>query len=279
MRITLIDQFPDKLPGLTEVTRAIQAQIREHFAPIWGADASLHVVRLPESATHAGRLAPSLPHSDGIVYLSPSHTRDKSGHAPPVAYHFKNHAGLPCGFVFPGLAASGGPPWSVALSHEILEMLVDPHLNLCVAGPQPDPAKPRTTVLRTYEICDPVQTSSYLVGEVEVANFVTPQYFVRAPHRHGRHEAMHYLRDPELKAFGLLPGGYCSYFRAGKWHSYLAKGNESDKSDSAAHGRAVEWDVARKDSGAARSFRRLVSAYDGGDGDFPAADDPGTNGP
>ena len=56
------------------------------------------------------------------------------------------------------LAAVPREPWSVAFSHEILEML---------AG---------------REVCDPL-TGSYRVGGVRVARYVTPRWFVRASPR------------------------------------------------------------------------------------------------
>jgi hypothetical protein len=247
MRITLVDQYPDKgLPRLAEVARALQTQISEDFAPIWGADAVLRVVRLPRGVTEP-RLSPS----DGIVYLAHVGESPVDGLSASVDYHRTYQAGIPCGFVFPDLVKK---PWSVLLSQEILQMLVDPDLNLYVAGPHPDPNQVKKPVLRPYEICDPVQASHYVIHDVEVANFVTPQYFARTPRRPTGPESTHYLRTPSLEPFGVLGGGHYSYYDVdGRvWRDYW------ETSAGAANHQNVTSALARGESGdAPRLFRRL----------------------
>lgn len=60
-----------------------------------------------------------------------------------------------------------GPNWTVAASHELLEMLIDPQ---------------GETVQSDYleEICDPVQFVWYRIGGVYVSDFVTPAWFSAA---------------------------------------------------------------------------------------------------
>jgi hypothetical protein len=60
-----------------------------------------------------------------------------------------------------------GPNWTVAASHELLEMLIDPQ---------------GETIASDYleEICDPVQFVWYRIGDVYVSDFVTPAWFSAA---------------------------------------------------------------------------------------------------
>jgi hypothetical protein len=71
--------------------------------------------------------------------------------------------------------------WSVAASHEILELLADPSGNRLIAAAHPMDANERVRYL--VEICDPCQTIWYPVNGVQVSDFYTPRYFdpVRNP--------------------------------------------------------------------------------------------------
>lgn len=78
--------------------------------------------------------------------------------------------------------------WSIAISHEVLEMLIDPTLSNFRAGNLPN-GGPRVNFL--VEICDPCQSSAYPVNGVAVSDFVTPAYF-----------------DPDLSGPPASEGGY-----------------------------------------------------------------------
>jgi hypothetical protein len=45
-----------------------------------------------------------------------------------------------------------GESWTVTLSHEALELIADPEVNLLVAGPHP--SQPKVDVFHWYEMCD-----------------------------------------------------------------------------------------------------------------------------
>lgn len=64
--------------------------------------------------------------------------------------------------------------WTVAVSHEVLEMLVDPTLSVFRAGTLGNPPR-RVNFL--VEVCDPCQAVAYPVDGVAVSDFVTPSYF------------------------------------------------------------------------------------------------------
>ncbi|HKO62279.1 MAG TPA: hypothetical protein VJV03_14035 [Pyrinomonadaceae bacterium] len=54
-----------------------------------------------------------------------------------LGYHDTNNRGIPFGFVFTELSKKLGENWTVTLSHEALELIADPEVNLLVAGSHP----------------------------------------------------------------------------------------------------------------------------------------------
>ena len=65
--------------------------------------------------------------------------------------------------------------WTVTLSHEVLELILDPTVNIFVPGP--DPQNASNIVLHTYEACDAVERISYDIDGIVVSDFLTPSYF------------------------------------------------------------------------------------------------------
>lgn len=226
VRIAVIDMYPKgkgpKGPTVAESVLAVQRQITEHFAPIWGCGASLSLRKSPGLET--GCFADDLRDIDGIIYISP---KSKTFEEPALkgrridhasAFHYAEHGGIPCGFVFPEIAAKNKVTWSVLLSHEVLELIIDPDVNLLVGGVLPGG---KHTVLVAYEVCDPVQSTTYELDGVKVGNFVTPQFFKIKPRRRGRFENTNYLNEP-LRPFDVVQGGCYWYFdpATSKWAMY-----------------------------------------------------------
>jgi hypothetical protein len=103
---------------------------------------------------------------DAVIYLW-----DKVSVEDALGYHDRNHRGIPFGFVFTELSKKLGENWTVTLSHEALETIGDPEVNLLVAGPHPSEER---DVFHWYEMCDAVQDETYEIDGVEVSNFVLP---------------------------------------------------------------------------------------------------------
>jgi len=129
--------------------------------------------------------------------------------------------------------------WTTTLSHEILEMIANPHVNLRVHAPHPDPQE-RSRNKRVYvhrEVCDPVQDDKdgYEVDGVRMANFVLPLYFLEAGHET---ERVDFLGSRGLESFGVKAQGYIPYFdpETGKEEQYpTAKYVRADSRPLAAH--------------------------------------------
>ena len=106
----------------------------------------------------------------------------------------------------------------MAASHDLLEMLANPRLNLTVFVPDETQITGR---LHLREICDPVSSSecAYNIGGVLVSDFVYPAWFesFRTPGSvqfdHGRHLS---------SSFEIAPQGYLNVFdvKSGSgWHA------------------------------------------------------------
>jgi hypothetical protein len=199
MRISVINFTHIKDEDVQEVIRAINRQIREDFEPYWGFGGLL---RLEGKSTFRPRMDPVDMRGDAVLYLSDDINEDLLG------YHERNFGGIPYGFVFTVLSMQLGESWSVTLSHEALEMIGDPGVNLLVAGPHPE--YPNRQVFHWFEMCDAIQTDTYEIDGVEVSNFVLPLYFTQSEERGSRNDFLG--RFPALQSFGVAPGGYIGFF-------------------------------------------------------------------
>jgi hypothetical protein len=211
-----------KKVSVTEFSATVHAvarQVHQDFAPLWGMDADVRGIAVRRDT----KPNPELAVSDVILYVGEIDD-DPQKVADAVGYHDLNHRGIPFGFVFTDVAAKIGEAWSTTLSHEVLELLADPDVNLLVVGPHPK--SPNGVALRTYEVCDPVQGDSYDIDGIAVSNFVTPLYFARLPNP--TTTRTNYLNSG-LDRFGVRPGGYFSYFdlTTRKWNDVFGQGGEA----------------------------------------------------
>lgn len=143
---------------------------------------------------------------DAVLYLE-----DRFDENDPLGFHNRNYAGIPYGFVYTDLAQKLREPWSVTLSHEALEMIADPDVNLLVQGPHP--LHSERIVYHWYEMCDAVQSESYLIDGVDVSNFVLPLYFTSEAEVGGRNDFLGTVtRRKALHSFGINPGGYVGFY-------------------------------------------------------------------
>jgi hypothetical protein len=204
---------------LHRVIRAINRQIEKDFEPYWSLGA---VLRLEGRSTKKPSKL-SLPdlRGDAILYLWDQVEKDFLG------YHETNARGIPYGFVFLDVSAAVEEDWSVTMSHEALELIADPEVNLLVKGPHP--TKRGRTVFHWYEMSDAVQSETYEVDGVEVSNFVLPLYFTGGDEHGGRNDFLGRSHGGEtLKSFGVNPGGYIGYFDPKTGKNYTHYGPDDD---------------------------------------------------
>jgi len=174
------------------VVQALQEQVTNDFLPAWGVDAELTFVptgSAPPTSTW------------WLTFL------DDSDQAGALGYHDLTPDGLPLGKVFAATDLKYGNSWSVTASHELLEMLADPNINLTVFVQNAN----TTGTLFAYEVCDACEADNfgYKIGNVLVSDFVYPAWFedFRAQGSTQFDQGNHIQ-----SALELLPGGYIGVF-------------------------------------------------------------------
>lgn len=186
------------------MVKAIEVQMDKHFYPLWGIPANLHFVP-------RGSRPPR-----GLWYLAMLDDADQAG---VLGYHDITNDGQPLGKVFAKTDMLYGYSISVTLSHEVLEMLADPDVNLLVQDGS------RANRFWAYEACDAVEADElgYDINGVRVSNFVTPDYF-ETFRTSGRFDYLGQLAGPVPR---LTPGGYMAYVENGVWNQVFAQSQVS----------------------------------------------------
>lgn len=146
---------PDEFLSMVE---ACAAQDRDDFAPAWG------FVPAQIAANLDGEEDPN------AYQMMIVDTSDSPG---ALGYHDNDAQGKPRGYVFAKTTVDDGGKVSVTLSHELMEMRLDPSCTLWSQTPDGN--------MRALEACDAVEADTYpkTVGDatVQVSNFLTPAYF------------------------------------------------------------------------------------------------------
>lgn len=214
MRISVINHTNGNIEDkkIVEVIRAINRQIQEDFEPYWSMGATLRLEGRSEEKPNIVHLVDM--RGDAIIYVWDRPKEDSKSlqeeAEEAIGYHEKNFMGIPYSFVFIDVAEQLKQDWSIALSHEVLEMIADPELNLLVQGP--DPREPEKYVFHYYEVCDAVSAEYYEIDGIKVSNFVLPLYFTSSDEYDGRNDFSGSVHDGKtLKSFGVNPGGYISF--------------------------------------------------------------------
>lgn len=221
MIISIINHTQGKVTdeALQFAIRAINRQIREDYEPYWHIGGELRLEG--RSGTKPSKQNLSDMRGDAVLYLWNSVDVDDA-----LGYHDANHRGIPYGFVFTELAKQLGENWTVTLSHEALELLGDPEVNLLVQGPHP--VELSRTVFHWYEMSDAVQAENYEIDGVAVSNFVLPLYFTGGEESGGRNDFLgRAYNGKTLRSFGVNPGGYVGFFDPvkGDHDTFSAKGD------------------------------------------------------
>jgi hypothetical protein len=174
------------------VIAALQKQVTNDFRPVWGADAELSIVS-------KGTQPPS--GNWWLVLL------DDSDQANALGYHDLTSEGLPIGKVFAASDLKAGTSWTVTASHELLEMLGDPNINLTVFVQNTNTAG----ILYAYEVCDACEDDSlgYQIDNILLSDFVYPAWFESfRTEGSTQFDRMNKIQNP----FQLLVNGYIGVF-------------------------------------------------------------------
>jgi hypothetical protein len=181
------------------MTEAIASQVRLDAAPLWDrAPAAVIFYTDPQGV-------PAAAHGIALVDTIQDQPQGVLG------FHTEDRGGRLWGVVAakPELDSGAKPTsgdWSVSsvLSHEVLEMFIDPNCNLW--------SNDGRGSAYSFEVCDPVEAPTYDINGISVSNFVTPFWFDPLAAPHAQFDKLGHLTRP----FSILKGGYVVYESAGK---------------------------------------------------------------
>ncbi len=181
------------------MTEAIASQVRLDAAPLWDrAPAAVIFYTDPHGV-------PAAAHGIALVDTIQDQPQGVLG------FHTEDQGGRLWGVVAakPELDSGAKPTsgdWSVSsvLSHEVLEMFIDPNCNLW--------SNDGRGSAYSFEVCDPVEAPTYDINGISVSNFVTPSWFDPLAAPHAQFDKLGHLTRP----FSILKGGYVVYESAGK---------------------------------------------------------------
>jgi len=199
---------------LGRLVRAMQSYVDHCVAPVWGTPARLV------------KTTGFLKNCWAVVFLDDA---DQPG---ALAYHDLTPQGLPLSKVFVRTTIQNGDLVSVSASHELVEMLVDPAINMMTTGPD-------SRTMYAYEAADPVESLSFKVDGVPMSDFVYPAYF--EDFRKAGSTRFDHLGKVK-RPFQILSGGYQIIFRSGRWtqaYGSKAKARAFRREDRRGH-RSVE---------------------------------------
>jgi hypothetical protein len=185
--------------NLDALISAMQAYVSQSVAPVWGTPAKL--VKTTDFKKGAW----------AMVFLDDA---DAPG---ALAYHDLTPDGFPIAKVFVKTTLADHELVSVSASHELVEMLVDPAINLMTTGPD-------SKTIYAYESADPVEALSFPVEGIQMSDFVYPSYFeIFRKAGSVKFDAMGKVNRP----FQILKDGYQIIFKGGKWSQvYGSKAKE-----------------------------------------------------
>jgi hypothetical protein len=177
---------------LTRVAAALQKQVTRDFTPLWHVEATVNAfTSLDDMPADYWPIIVK----DQIVVQGPTGVHDDWNGQPFALIRYSDS-------------------WSLAASHETLEMLADPTSNRLVAGQSPELDQGRVQFL--VELCDPCQDAqfAYTVNGILVSDFITPNYEDPLASTAVRYSYTGAIKAPRQ----VLKGGYLSWQDAdGQW--------------------------------------------------------------
>jgi hypothetical protein len=175
----------EKISGsdLAAVTGAIQKQLARDFAPHWDVTATLTAF-------------PTLEETPADYW--PVIVRDDLG-IPPLGLHLLEDDQ-------PYALIRYTDTWSLSVSHEVLELCLDPTGDRLVTGP---PIAGDNPVEYLIEVCDPSEAKefAYSIDGILVSDFYLPSFFDAEPMPGTRYSFSGSITQPR----DVLSGGYISW--------------------------------------------------------------------
>jgi hypothetical protein len=207
-RIACINKTTELGFDFSSLVSALQEYVDMHLAPVWGTRAKL--VTTTDLRGNAWTML-FVDTADDVRQLRED-IRKIIGKADLRQYEgFHLLKGRPVALVFVKTVLCGPSPLStrdrisLAASHELAEMLVDPGNDLWCEGYKGK--------FYAYEVCDAVEAKYFRVKGLAMSNFVYPAFFQRF---HKRNSVQFDHMKAVNKPFQILKDGYAPVKKAGK---------------------------------------------------------------
>lgn len=199
LNVALIDQTNGGAVSpatLQQYVAALQYQVDNHVAPAWN-------VRADISVLGAGAVLPPETRPLTIVESLPGQAGVHTNYQGQVSAEAVNDDQL-----------------SITLSHELLEMLVDPSGTRVIQATDLDPYSGGQQVNYLVEVCDPCVVYSYDIDGVSVSDFVLSSFY--DPSATGNVDFAGFLAGP----LTVPPGCYISWLDPvdNRWHELQPDG-------------------------------------------------------
>lgn len=191
-----------------DIAEALQIQLTRDFCPIWNV-----------SPTQINFVPKDAPENTGVWELV---VLDNSDQAGALGYHDLTSNGDPLGKIFAADDLKFGSSVSVTMSHELMEMIGDPNINLVA---EVDDASGNSTWY-AYETADACEDDSFGYDvtiasgkKIHVSDFVTPHWFQPDPPSGAIFDFMKHITAP----LQILQNGYIGINDGSGWSQKTAK--------------------------------------------------------
>jgi hypothetical protein len=212
-----------------DVMKAVAAankQIARDFGPVYGIKATVRF---------APKSEPLSPFDWQLIVV------DNADQAGALGYHDTTAVGTPIGYCFAKTTMQDGGNWQVTFSHELLEMLGDPEINLCAFDQS-------GSKMYALEVCDACEDDSlsYPIDGVQVSDFVLPAFWLSSTPVHAPLSFSGAVKKP----LQILPGGYLAFLDLHAptkgWQQHTARADGSLSKGSRAPRRAIPADQRKR---------------------------------
>ena len=219
------------------MVQASQKQVSRDFAPVWNEDCNLVMI------------------DDGTDSYSQIYLWDNAQQAGALGEHHVSPKGFPIGNIYVKVSIQAGDPVSTVLSHELLELLLNPTIDKVARDP-------KTGYGWAVEACDQVEQDSYIIDGIPVSNFVFPASFNPAASASDKFDFLGKLHAP----FSMDAGGYANVqLPDGSWHQIFADQKAFERYHSKEHDRSPQILTAKLPFAKAVTFDvskyKVVKAY------------------
>jgi len=192
---------------LQPIVAALQTQVNEHLAPIWGTGADLSFFAKDKNVPADNWKLEIIDNPDQPGMLS---------------YHSYTDSGLPFAKISAVAIKSSGLSLSQSMSHELLNMLVDPRGNSMIFVDSSDGTKAKLYIVEVADACE-AEEDGYRINQILVSNFVYPTWFEPSIKSEENVQLDHLKRLK--KPLELCPNGHAYVYEIsnGKWTPIFGK--------------------------------------------------------